>query len=66
LDTGVGLPGAISIWTWLAERGRAPKGWLRAEVVRLSGETRPNEEWPAAAVAGVVLIAKALAAKGTK
>jgi hypothetical protein len=58
----------LSAWldhldAWLAERGYAPKGHVRAEGVRLAGTTEPIESWPVATVNGAVQVAKALAAK---
>jgi hypothetical protein len=58
----------LSAWldnldSWLAERGHAPKGHLKAECIRLAGTTEPMERWPVATVNGTVQAAKALAAK---
>jgi hypothetical protein len=48
---------------YLTEHGYCPRGHLRAEVLRLSGEAKPVEEWSVATVNAVVQLGKALAAK---
>jgi hypothetical protein len=58
----------LSAWldqldAWLVDHGHGQKGWLRAECIRLSGETKPIQEWPLTSVAGVALLARGLVAK---